>query len=278
MRALLPQDPGDNAIEPTLLGRTDREERTELPALIATAFLIGLAGGVHCVAMCGGFVAALNLNVPRSLPATGPPSSPAAPPTLRKGLARQLAYSLGRVASYACAGALAGGAGSLGLLYNDVLPAQVLMLVAANALLILLGLYLAGLGTAVLALERAGSVVWRTLTRLGARLAPARTPARAFGVGLAWGWIPCGLVYSVLATALVSGSAPRGALVMAAFGLGTLPNLLAAGLAAHSLRRFLRVPRARLAAGLAVVLLGLIGLARIPGLAEHVRHGLHSHH
>jgi hypothetical protein len=56
---------------------------------------------------------------------------------------------------------------------------------------------------------------------------------------------------------------------MAAFGLGTLPNLLAAGLAAQSLGRFLRVPRARLAAGLAVVLLGLIGLARIPGLTEH---------
>lgn len=243
-----------------------------MPALIATAFLIGLAGGVHCVAMCGGFVAALNLNVPR------PTGLAAAPPALRQGLARQLAYSLGRVASYACAGALAGGAGSLGLLFDDVLPAQILMLVAANALLILLGLYLAGLGTAVLALERAGVLLWRTLTRLGARLSPARSPARAFGVGLAWGWIPCGLVYSVLATALVSGSAPRGALVMAAFGLGTLPNLLAAGLAAQSLRRFLRVPRARLAAGLAVVLLGLIGLARIPGLTEHVKHGLHALH
>jgi sulfite exporter TauE/SafE len=159
--------------------------------------------------MCGGFVAALNLNVPPTLPAPRPPGLAAAPPALRQGLARQLAYSLGRVASYACAGALAGGAGSLGLLLDDVLPAQILMLVAANALLILLGLYLAGLGTAVLALERAGVLLWRTLTRLGARLSPARSPARAFGVGLAWGWIPCGLVYSVLATALVSG-APRG--------------------------------------------------------------------
>lgn len=240
-----------------------------MPALIATAFLIGLAGGVHCAVMCGGFVAALNLRAPGALPAaTRAPG---------KAVARQLAYSFGRIASYACAGALAGAAGSLGLLVQDILPAQVLLLVGANALVILLGLYLAGLGTAVLALERAGGVLWRGLQRFGVRLTPARTPARAFATGLAWGWIPCGLVYSVLATALLSGSAPRGALVMAAFGLGTLPNLLAAGFAANELKRFLRAPRARLAAGLVVVLLGVIGLARIPGIVDHVRQGLHFH-
>jgi sulfite exporter TauE/SafE len=231
--------------------------------LLVTAFLIGLAGGVHCVAMCGGIVAALNL---RSLESHG--ASPQAK------LGRQLAYSLGRVTSYACAGALAGGAGSLGLLYAGALPARLLLLVVANALVILLGLHLAGLGNAVLVLERAGSVVWRGIARLGARISPARTWPRAVGVGLAWGWIPCGLVYSALATALVSGSALRGAAVMAAFGLGTLPNLLVAGFAAGSLQRFLRAPRTRLLAGLAVVTLGLVGLARTAGLIEHLRRGL----
>jgi hypothetical protein len=242
---------------------------SSMPALIVTAFLIGLAGGVHCVAMCGGIVAALNLRAPQPVPG---------PHRVSRGVGRQLAYSLGRITTYACAGAIAGGAGGLGLLYDDVLPARIVLLVAANALVILLGLYLAGLGTAVLALERVGSVVWRGVTRLGARLAPADTWKRALAVGLAWGWIPCGLVYSVLATALVSGNAARGAAVMAAFGLGTLPNLFAAGVAAHSLRRFLSAPRTRLLAGLAVIVLGLVGLARIPGLSEHVRHGLHSLH
>lgn len=207
--------------------------------------------------MCGGIVAALHLRAPRP------------------GIRRQIAYSLGRVVSYSCAGALAGGLGGLGLLYGDLLPVRVLLLVVANALVILMGLSLAGLGSAILMLERAGSLVWRALTRLGARLAPANTSARAVAVGLAWGWIPCGLVYGVLATALVSGSALRGAAVMAAFGLGTLPNLLAAGLAAGSLQRFVRAPRTRLVAGLAVVLLGLIGLARIPGLGDHLKHSLH---
>jgi uncharacterized protein len=229
-----------------------------MTALVATAFLVGLAGGVHCMAMCGGIVAALSLREP-------------APGRRPRGLARQIGYSAGRVVSYACAGAIAGGLGGLGILYGGLLPARLILLVLANALIILLGLYLAGLGTAVLALERAGSAAWLALTRLGARLAPAETPGRAVAVGLAWGWIPCGLVYSVLATALVSGSALRGAAVMAAFGLGTLPNLLAAGLAAWKLRDFTRRPRVRLAAGLAVVLLGVVGLARIPGLSENLR-------
>jgi sulfite exporter TauE/SafE len=60
---------------------------------------------------------------------------------------------------------------------------------------------------------------------------------------------------------------------MGAFGLGTLPNLLAAGLAAETLRRFVRGPRVRLAAGTAIVLIGLIGLLRVPHLSEHLRHG-----
>ena len=236
-----------------------------LAALAATAFLVGLAGGVHCAAMCGGIVAALNLRQPR-------------PGGTGQGLARQIGYSLGRVASYSIAGAIAGAVGSVGFLYGDLLPARIVFLVLANALVILLGLYLAGLGNAVLALERAGSVVWRTLSRLGARLAPAETPGRAVAVGLAWGWIPCGLVYSVLATALVSGGALRGAAVMAAFGLGTLPNLLAAGLAAAKLKDWTRRPRVRLAAGLVVVAVGIIGLARIPGLSDQFRAGSLPHH
>lgn len=219
------------------------------------------------MAMCGGIVAALNL-----------PVAPTALASRRANFGHQLAYSAGRVASYACAGAIAGAAGGLGFLYDDVLPVRIALLVIANGLVILLGLYLAGLGSGVLALERVGSVVWRGVSHLGARIAPARTWPRALGVGAVWGWIPCGLVYSVLGTALVSGSAARGALVMGAFGVGTVPNLLAAGVAASSLQHLLRAPRIRLLAGLAVVLLGVVGLARIPGLSDHLRRGLHSLH
>lgn len=230
-------------------------------ALATTAFLVGLAGGVHCAVMCGGLVAALNVKSSPPFPGRG------------RGLLRQLGYSAGRTLSYALAGAIAGGAGSLGLLYGRALPVRLALLLAANTLIVLLGLYLAGFGNAVVFLEKGGAVIWRALVRLGARLSPAETPFRTLAVGLAWGWIPCGLVYSILATAAVSGSALRGAAVMAAFGLGTLPNLMAAGLAAERLRRVTRRPRVRLAAGLAVILLGLLGFVRIPGIAAHLRHG-----
>ncbi len=247
-------------------------EGSPLLGLAASAFVIGLAGGVHCMAMCGGLVTALNLR-PVGSPLLATPA-----PRRSELFLRQVFYSFGRVVTYACAGALAGAAGSLGLLYGRVLPVRMVLLVLANALVILLGLYLAGLGTSVLALERAGGALWRGLRRLGVKIAPARTLPGAFGMGVAWGWIPCGLVYGVLATALVAGSAARGAVVMAAFGLGTIPNLLAAGLAAQSLGSLVRRPRVRLAAGLAVILLGVIGLARVPGLPEHLKRGLHSLH
>jgi sulfite exporter TauE/SafE len=247
-----------------------------MEALVVTAFLVGLAGGVHCMAMCGGIVAALGMREPKGLPPTGAGAPRRA--LSMSGLSRQLSYSLGRVATYTCAGAAAGAVGGLGLRASGVLPVQVMLLVVANALIILLGLHLAGFGHLVLAFERAGAFAWRGLKRMGARLAPADTGLGRIAVGLTWGMLPCGLVYSVLATALVAGSAARGAMVMAAFGLGTLPNLLAAGLAAETLRRVVRGPRARRVAGAAIILLGVVGLARIPNLPEHLRHGMHMLH
>jgi sulfite exporter TauE/SafE len=247
-----------------------------MTALLVTAFLVGLAGGVHCMAMCGGIVTALGLREPKGRPVAG--ADGARRSLSMAGLSRQFSYSLGRVTTYTCAGAVAGAVGGLGLRASGVLPVQLMLLVVANALIILLGLHLAGFGNLVLAFERAGAVAWRGLKRIGARLAPADTGPGRVAVGLTWGMLPCGLVYSVLATALVAGSAARGAMVMAAFGLGTLPNLLAAGLAAETLRRLVRGPKARRVAGVAIILLGVVGLARIPGLPEHVRHGMHMLH
>src|SRR5512132_2920211 len=100
-------------------------EPASLAALMVTAFLVGLAGGVHCMAMCGGIVAALNLRAP-------------APAARSRGAARQIAYSLGRVLSYSLAGAVAGAAGGLALLYGGLLPARLIFLVVANALVVLL--------------------------------------------------------------------------------------------------------------------------------------------
>lgn len=223
---------------------------------LAAVFLVGLLGGGHCVGMCGGIVSALS-----SQHAGGKPLL-------------HLAYSTGRIASYSVAGAVAGSIGGLGLLFSGVLPIQLGLYVLANAMLLILGLYLAGLSPLAAKFEAAGRYLWRRLQPLTGRLVPADTLPRALAVGALWGWIPCGLVYGVLATALLSGSAARGGLVMLAFGLGTLPNLLLAGLVVRSAARVFQGRVFRTICGALVFGFGVSGLARAFELTDKIRAGI----
>ena len=219
--------------------------------VLLAAFLVGLTGGVHCFGMCGGIVGALTLGLP--------------PPRERALLGRLpflLAYNGGRITSYVTAGALAGGIGAWAANLIAIQRAQLALQVTAGLFMILLGLYLGGWWRLLGRLERAGGVVWRQIEPLGRRFFPVRTPAHALGIGLVWGWLPCGLVYSVLVWAMSAGGAVQGGLLLLSFGLGTLPALLAVGMTA-ALAGFVRQPCVRHAAGVAVVLLGIyqIGLA-----------------
>lgn len=214
---------------------------------IIAVFFVGLLGGVHCLGMCGSIVGILTAQLPQG----------------KAHWPFHLAYNAGRLASYAAAGALAGMLGQTGLLLRDSVPVQHLLFALSSLMLIALGLYLAGLWGAVRRIEQAGGVLWRRIQPLTRRLFPVATPLRAGLLGMAWGWLPCGLVYSVLVMALASGSAPNGALVMLAFGLGTLPNLLVIGLFWDSIKRHVQSPRVRLAAGLLVAGFGMYGLYRV---------------
>lgn len=225
-------------------------------ASLLAVFVVGLLGGGHCAGMCGGIVGALS----------------AQPGGGRVPL--HLAYSTGRIASYAAAGAIAGSIGGLGLLLSDVLPVQLALYVLANLMLVLLGLYLAGISAIVTRFEAAGRWLWSRLQPLAGRMLPANTLPRALGVGVLWGWLPCGLVYAVLATALFAGSALEGAALMAAFGLGTLPNLLAAGLLVARAGRFLRAKLVRFVSGTLVLAFGVVGLAHAFELGDQIRRGI----
>ena len=129
-------------------------------------------------------------------------------------------------------------------------------------MLIALGLYLAGIWGMVRRIERVGSMLWQRIQPLAQGLLPVTTPARALLLGALWGWLPCGLVYSVLVSALASGNAQSGALIMLAFGLGTLPNLLALGLFWENIRRWTQSPQVRMIAGLLVAGFGVYGLIK----------------
>jgi sulfite exporter TauE/SafE len=225
-------------------------------------FLIGLLGGVHCAGMCGGIVSALSLQMPgvpeRSAPAWS----------------IHLAYNLGRIASYAIAGALIGALGSLGLLLNNWLPVQLGLYIAANLMMVALGLYLTGLTQTLAFTERAGQSLWRRVQPATKRFIPVRGAAQAFPLGMLWGWLPCGLVYSVLTMTLVSGSAARGAATMLAFGLGTLPNLMLAGLLLARFRNVVQGRAVRLASGLIVLGFGVWGLFNAAALGGNLWQGV----
>jgi hypothetical protein len=146
---------------------------------------------------------------------------------------------------------------------RDVVPVQHLLFALSSLMLIVLGLYLAGIWSMVRRIEQIGSVLWQRIQPLTRPLFPITTPARALMLGTLWGWLPCGLVYSVLVTALASGRAQSGALIMLVFGLGTLPNLLAIGLFWERCRHWIHSPRVRIFAGLVVMAFGIYGLIKV---------------
>ena len=226
-------------------------------------FIIGLLGGVHCVGMCGGIVSALALQ----------PTTRAAPAPW----ALHLAYNLGRIVSYSAAGAAMGALGSLGLMLDAWLPVQMTLYVAANLMMIALGLYLLGVTRALAPTERIGQWLWRRIQPATRRFLPVRSVAQALPLGLLWGWLPCGLVYSVLAMSLLSGNAVDGALTLLAFGAGTLPNLLLAGLLLARFRRVAQHPALRWSAGFVVSAFGVWGLVNASSLGGRLWQGVVCH-
>lgn len=189
-----------------------------------TLFLLGFFGGTHCVGMCGGLSSAFALQLP--------------PHLNRIGLIALL--NLGRISSYVVIGLLVGLVGQVGISLDDTRAVQNGLYIAANVLLLLLGLYLAGISTAATKIEGIGKPIWKRLNPLLNKLLPIKSVPACFGVGVLWGWLPCGLVYSASLYALGSGNALHGGLYMLAFALGTLPNLLAMGIFAAQLKTFLQ--------------------------------------
>lgn len=210
------------------------------PGLTA-ALLAGLLGGGHCAGMCGGIAGML---------------------TARGGgrWTRVLCHHTGRIGSYAVIGGIAGTVGEVALFADRILPVQQALWWLAQAMLLAVGLYLADLWRGLRHIEALGGGVWKSLAPYLPGLLPADTPGKALLAGAVWGWLPCGLVYSLVVTALASGSGPQGALTLAAFGLGTLPNVVLIGSTARW--SVWRRPAMRRIAGLLLVAWAVQGIAR----------------
>ena len=243
-------------------------------AVFFSALGLGFFGSAHCIAMCGGICSALSFALP------------AGRPWLR--LKILLGYNLGRITSYVLMAVIIAGVSLL--LANNLEPTisrQYLsgLRVVAGLLLIAMGLYLTQWWLGLQYLERAGQKLWQVFAPLAKKLMPVQRFRTAVLYGAVWGWLPCGLVYSALALAVTQPSISGSASTMLAFGLGTLPALLATGLLAERIQKVLNSRALKIVFGLLLIAFGIWTLAYSGGHQNHGNHGAgngeahdHSHH
>jgi len=215
-----------------------------IPALMA-ALIAGLLGSAHCVGMCGGLSGLFAVN-----------SSVA---SLRSQLPMALTYNLGRILSYAVLGIIVGSFGSVIVKVSPSIAGPIRFV--SGAVIILIGLKVAFDWRFLNIVERMGSTLWSRIAPVAQRLVPVTSLPKALGLGLVWGWLPCGLVYSVLLIAATSAKPLSGAMVMFTFGVGTLPAMVMTGLGAAQLSRVMRRRGTRIGLGLLIVVLGVLTIA-----------------
>ena len=217
-------------------------------------FIMGLVSSAHCIGMCGGIMGALTMAIPAQAKA-----------------ARWMiliAYNLGRISSYTVMGVLAG-------LFAEQFAAMgggAILRILAGTLLIAMGLYLADWWRGLTKLETLGRYLWVYIQPIGKRLMPVNNLPKALLLGALWGWLPCGLVYAALALAMTQPAPVLAGTAMFAFGVGTLPAVLAAGIAAHQLTRILQQRKVRI--GLAIIII-VFGIWTIWGALGHANHHHH---
>jgi sulfite exporter TauE/SafE len=214
------------------------------PLSLSAAFVVGAAGSLHCLAMCGGISGALGM---RARGATTP----------LRATALTACYQVGRLTSYTLAGAVVGAFSGL---MQGMFDLDRVALIAR----ILAGLVVVSVGTGVLfkwrplaILERLGGRLWRHLAPL-ARLIPPQGVAGSLLLGMLWGWLPCGFIYSMLIVAALKGGALPSAAIMLFFGLGTAPAVLGAGLLSVQVGRWSVARGLHTAAGWLLLVFGAL--------------------
>ena len=237
---------------------------SELWPVVSAACITGLLGSAHCFGMCGGISGLFAVNVSVQ--------------SLKQQFPKALAYNTGRVVTYAILGVLVAmlGKGAVGSIPELAAPVRL----ASGLLIILVGLQVAFNWRILSVVENAGARLWRRVAPAAKGLVPVETMLQSLGLGLIWGLLPCGLVYSILLLAATTAEPSNGALVMIAFGLGTMPAMIATGVSASKLAQFMS--RKRVGAGLLIVALGIATIAmpamKLSSSGESMQHGMHQAH
>lgn len=222
------------------------------------AFMLGLLSSAHCVGMCGGITSALTFGIPTENR------------TPLRTMAITLAYNIGRIITYTLMGLLLGSVAHFLQEYSSVF--SIILRTFAGLMLIVMGLYISQLWQGLTRLEKIGQSVWRFVQPLSRHWLPVTNTTQALGVGMVWGFLPCGLVYSVLIWSMGASSVTQSAAIMFCFGLGTLPTLVTLGLFSNLLRKFIQARSTRLIAGLFVIAFGIWTLIFAFKHAQHSNH------
>ena len=167
-------------------------------------FLAGLLGGAHCLGMCGGIVTMM----------------------ICGKFSYVWLYNLGRILAYIAVGTALGALGEIGFLFVDSFALRLFFYAFALFLMLGMGIYFLGIPYFVAPFEKLGGIVWQKIFPKTQKFLPIQKKSHALFLGILWGLMPCGLLYSAFATALASGSVLKSAGLMMSFSLGTLPNLL----------------------------------------------------
>ncbi|OBU12837.1 cytochrome biogenesis protein [Photobacterium aquimaris] len=207
-----------------------------------TALVIGLTGAGHCISMCGGIAAAVTM---------GMPNKP------QQQWVYLLCYNLGRISAYMVAGLIVSQAVAEVAELAGTNIVLISLRIVASIMIIILGLYIGNWWSGLIYIERVGHYLWRYIAPITQYFLPLTSPLKAIPFGFLWGWLPCGLVYSTLTWAAVSGSAINGMVIMFAFGLGTLPAMLAVGAIADKLKTLLKNSYFKRANALFIIIYGV---------------------
>ena len=225
------------------------------------AFVIGLFSSLHCIGMCGSIIGTLTYSL-----------SPELRNNKRTLFSIVLSYNLGRITSYAMAGAVVGMLHAfLSLPFTQGQAHRILQIVSA-LVMTGAGLYIGGWFPRFAYIEKLGSRFWKLIEPFGRKMIPVKTRMQALLFGMVWGWLPCGLIYTALALAATTGDVVHSAITMLSFGLGTLPAVVGVGIMTSMLARLSKIQHFKQAVGILLIIFAL--LAAFPWLypmrVEHI--------
>ncbi|MGD0960234.1 MAG: sulfite exporter TauE/SafE family protein [Methylomonas sp.] len=217
------------------------------------ALFMGLLSSLHCIGMCGSIIGTLTFSLSQELRNSN-----------SRLFGTVLCYNIGRIISYAFAGAVvAVVVGFLSLPFTNGQAYRALQLISA-AVMTGAGLYLAGWFPRFAYIEKLGVNVWKCVEPFARSLIPVKSRFHAVLFGMVWGWLPCGLIYTALALAATSGDVMHSALTMLFFGLGTLPAVMGVGIMTPLLTRLAKAQRFKSLVGVLFIIIAL--LAAFPSL------------